>query len=190
MKKLLLLAVIFISYHISAQTPPAGSLFIQNYTPHFVGYVIWKSNMGSPATGCTPVLEARNIQNDLMMLAPAVNSSTPSEANYESNVNLGFAPNPTYPATPLIERVNINNNFNPPYNNTPSPIIATFSNLTTWTGMKIGITNTSGVNIGGYYFMGETCGSSTVATDLSAYPNPVVNGSYFSFGGATWAVFF
>ncbi|MEN4759697.1 hypothetical protein ABEG63_05090 [Chryseobacterium sp. C39-AII1] len=192
MKKLFLSLAVILSYSISAQTtlPPSGSLYIQNYTPHYVGYVIWKSNLGSPATGCTPNLEARNISNDLMMLKPTINASTPREANYESNMNTGFTTNPTFPDTPLIERVNINANFNPPYNTGPTTIIELFSGVTTWAGMKIGITNTSGVNIGGYYFLGASCGTSTIVTDFSAYTNPAVNASYFAFGGADWAVFF
>lgn len=190
MKKLFLSLTVILSYSISAQTPPAGSLYIQNYTPHYVGYVITKSDLSNPTTGCNPTLEARNISNDLIMLKPAINSFTPREANYESDMNTAFTPNPSFPDTPLIERVNINSNFDPPYNIIPSSTIGLYSGMTTWAGMKIGITNTSGVNIGGYYFLGASCGTSTIVTDFSAYTNPAVNASYFAFGGADWAVFF
>lgn len=189
MKKLLLLAVFMVSYCFSAQAP--GSIFIQNYTKNNIGYVIWKSTLGSPSTGCTPNLEARNTANDLIELPYTLDPNIPIQANYESNLNLGFVTHPVFASTPLIGRVIINGNYNPPFLFGPTAAIQVFSPLSTWTGIKLGVKDISGTAIGGYYTMGQTCGSSTIVDDLSvAYSSPVINGKYFTMAGATWVVLY
>lgn len=188
MKKMLLLAGLMVSYYFSAQA--SGSLFIQNYTKNNIGYVISKLNLGNTAGNCTPNLEARSSTNDLITLPYTLDPNVPVEANYESNLNLGFAPHPVYTSTPLIGRVIINGNYNPPFILSPTAPIVPFSAASTWSHIKFGVTDMSGTAIGGYYSMGQGCGATSVISDLSGYTNPAVNGLFFTMGGATWVVLY
>lgn len=188
MKKLLLLAGFLVSYCFSAQAP--GSIFIQNYTKNNIEYVISKLNLPNTAGNCTPNLEARSAPNGLIKLPYTLDPNVPVEANYEANVNLGFAPHPTYTSTPLIGRVIINANYNPPFIVAPSAPIVPFSAASTWSHIKFGVTDMSGTAIGGYYSMGQACGSTYPIPDLTGYTNPAVNGSFFTFAGATWIVLY
>lgn len=186
MKKTFLFAAALVSCCLSAQS--TGDFYIQNYSPHYIEFTLLRSNLGS--SNCNPTLEPRSTSNGLMKLSYSTNPGvTSTDALYGTNVNTTFAPNATYPATPLIGSWIVNSNYASPYTAT-TPVPPTFNLVTTYHGMKFGVQDVSGTNIGGYYFMGQTCGSTTIITDLSAYPSPVVNGSYFTFGGATWAVLF
>lgn len=191
MKKLLLLGAFVASYCISAQSPPSGTLYIQNYTPYYVEYHLIKSNLGSPTTGCTPLLEARDATNNLLKLAYTNDPSVSIDASYDKNVNNTFGFNAAVPVTPQVGRWVLNSNYAAPYT-APAPILATFSNFTTWTGIKFGVQDQSGVNAGGYYFMGQFCGTTTVISDLAGnvIPPSMGGATLFTVGGATWVVIF
>jgi len=189
MKKLFLLAVTAISGCLAAQN--AGSIFIENYTPHKIAYTLNKQNLTNVAGGCTPSLEARTVPNDLIWLPPSPNPGMDAiQANYESNLNLAFSPHPVYTSTPVIGRIIINSNYSPPYITAPSGPVVPFSAASTWSFIKFGVTDVAGNNIGGYYTMGQQCGSTTVVSDLSGYPSPAVNGSFFTLAGVTWVVLY
>jgi hypothetical protein len=189
MKKLFLLLVIVISGCMAAQN--AGSIFIENYTPHKIAYTLNKQNLTNVAGGCTPNLEARVAPNNLIVLPPSPNPGIEAiQANYESNLNLAFSPHPIYTSTPVIGRIIINSNYNLPYITAPYATVIPFSAATTYSFLKFGVTDVTGNNIGGYYTMGQQCGSTSVISDLSGYPSPVVNGSFFIMGGATWVVLY
>ena len=191
MKKLLLLGAFVASYCISAQSPAPGSVYIQNYTPYYVEYTLNKSNLGSPATGCTPSLEARDATNNLLKLGFTNNPSVSIDANYDKNVNNTFAFNAAVPTTPQVGRWIVNANYAAPYT-APSGVLATFSNLTTWTNIKFGVQDQSGVNAGGYYSMGNPCGSTTVISDISGsvIPSSMTGATLFTLGGATWIIIY
>ncbi|AZA52750.1 hypothetical protein [Chryseobacterium sp. G0201] len=191
MKKLLLLATFIASYCVSAQTPPPPPIYIQNYTPNYVEYNLIKSNLGSPTTGCTPNLEARTVTNNLLKLGYTNDPSVSIDANYDGNVNNTFAFNAAYPSTPQVGRWIANSNFAAPYY-APAGVLNVFSNVTTWTGIKFGVQDQSGVNVGGYYFLGQFCGSTTVYSDLTGnvIPPSMTDAVLFTVGGATWVVIF
>jgi len=186
MKKLLLLAVIFISCGLSAQTSP-GDLYIQNYTPHYIEYFIWRSNLSNPAGGCTPTLKPRATTGGLMKLSYSTNPGNLStDALHQFNVNTTFSANPAVLTTPIIGAWILNdlNTYT-----APAPILNTFSNVTTYHGVKFGVQDINGVNIGGYYSLGQECGG-PIIPDLSYNPSAVIGGSFFSFGGANWMILF
>jgi hypothetical protein len=187
MKKLSLLAGVFISYCLSAQSFPP--VYIQNYTPNYVEFTVYKANLGNPGGGCSPNLESRDATNNLLRLGFTNNPSVSTDANYDGNVNTTFAINPAVPTTPQIGRWILNSNFAAPFT-APAGPLTTFSMATTWAGIKFGVQDQSGVNTGGYYFMGQPCGSSTIVSDLtgSVIPSNMSGGSFFTAGGATWIV--
>ncbi|WP_312392953.1 hypothetical protein [Chryseobacterium sp.] len=189
MKKLFLLAVIFISYGLSAQTNP-GDLYIQNYTPHYIEYFIWRSNLSNTAGGCAPTLEPRAAASGgLMKLSYSTNpGNTSTDALHRANVNTTFSPNPDVPTTPVIGAWILNQNYANPYT-TASPILNTFSNVTSYHGVKFGVQDVNGVNIGGYYSLGQECGT-PIIPDLSYNPSAVISGTFFAFGGANWMILY
>lgn len=185
MKKLFLLAVTAVSGCLSAQ-----AFFMQNYTPHKIAYTLNKQNLTNVSGGCTPSLEARTAPNDHIWLPPSPNPGIdPLEAKYEKDLNAAFSPHLFYPSTPLIGRVIINSNYNLPYITAPSGAVTGFSNVTTYSFLKFGVTDVAGNNIGGYYTVGQQCGGALIP-DLSGYTSPVINASYFTFAGDTWVVFY
>ncbi len=176
------MAITAVSGCLSAQ-----SFIMQNYTPHKIAYTLNKQNLTNVSGGCTPTLEARTAPNDHIWLPPSPNPGIESlDAKYDSNLNLAFS---AIPPTPPIGRVIINSNYNPPYITAPSGPIAAFSGVTTYSFLKFGVTDVAGNNIGGYYTVGQQCGGAIVP-DLSGYPSPVINASYFTFAGDTWVVFY
>ncbi|WP_294249092.1 hypothetical protein [uncultured Chryseobacterium sp.] len=182
MKKLFLMAITAVSGCLSAQ-----SFIMQNYTPHKIAYTLNKQNLTNVSGGCTPTLEARTAPNDHIWLPPSPNPGIESlDAKYDSNLNLAFS---ATPPTPPIGRVIINSNYNPPYIVAPSGAVTGFSNVTTYSFLKFGVTDVAGNNIGGYYTVGQQCGGAVVP-DLSGYPSPAVNASYFTLAGDTWVVFY
>ena len=189
MKKIFLLAAAFVSFSLSAQSLPP--VYIQNYTPNYVEFTLNKSNLGNVGGGCTPTLESRDAINDLLKLGFTNNPSVSIDANYDGNVNNTFAFNTAVPTTPQVGRWVLNSNFAAPFT-APAGVLTTFSTATTWTGIKFGIKDQSGVNTGGYYYLGQFCGSSTVISDLTGVvvPSNMSGGAFFTAGGATWIVIY
>ncbi len=188
MKKISLIVACISSLFTLAQS--TGDFYIQNYTPHYIEFYLTKSNLTDPATNCSPTLEARSPTNGLLQLSYSPSPGvTSTDALYTANVNNTFATSPSFPTTPVVGSWIVNSNYASPYYS-PSPILNTFSNVTTYHGIKFGVQDVSGVNIGGYYFMGEGCNLPTITTDLTYDPAAVIEGSYFSFGGAKWVVLY
>jgi len=109
-----------------------------------------------------------------------------TDALHQFNVNTTFSANPAFPTTPIIGAWVLNdiNTYT-----APAPILNTFSNVTTYHGVKFGVQDINGVNIGGYYSLGQECGG-PIIPDLSYNPSAVIGGSFFSFGGANWMILF
>ncbi len=186
MKKLFLLAVLFISYGLSAQTNP-GDLYIQNYTPHYIEYFIWRSNLSNTAGGCAPTLAPRAATGGLMRLSYSTNPGyTSTDALHEFNVNTTFSPSTAFPTTPVIGAWILNSTTT---YTAPTPILNTFSNVTSYHGVKFGVQDVNGVNIGGYYSLGQECGT-PIIPDLSYNPSAVISGTFFAFGGANWMILY
>lgn len=187
MKKLLLLAAGLTSYFTFAQ-----ALHMQNLSPYNIEYTIWKSNLGSPSTGCTPFIESKLFVGSVPVLPASPNPGiTAVEATYDGNVNLSNSFNVSYPNTALIDGwifggTHYNLGANPPQQ---IPVI--FSNVTTWTGIKFSTSIPGGGTAGGYsMFIG--CGGPGNGVVNVSSPNPAVpfNGTLFTLAGDTWMVFY
>lgn len=181
MKKLILLSAFLSSAFFFSQ----GKLHLQNYTPNFIEYSLIKSNQGNPAGNCTPTLQSGP---GLSVLNFSTSTSVAVEALYEINVNSSNTFNAAYPDTPLISQWVLNSNFASPNNLPASPVPPIFSNVTEWNLIKFGVKDQSGTAIGGYYSLGYFCGNPTPITSLD--PSAVISGSFFTFGGDNWIVFF
>lgn len=182
MKKLFLLAAALVSYTISAQA--TNHLYIQNYSKHYVEYVVWKSNQANVVGGCSPSLQS-SPSGSISKLNFSPNPGiTPTEAFYDNNVNKSNTFNPAYPDTPLVDHWSVNGS----YPASPLPIPAVINTAAPqWSGIKFGIQDQMGTNIGGWYSLGQACGGA-LTSDLSANPNAVVNAKWFTLGGSTWIV--
>ncbi|WP_123912807.1 hypothetical protein [Chryseobacterium pennipullorum] len=181
MKKLLLMAGGLVSFGLSAQI--SGDLYIQNYTPHYVEYNIVRSNTASVTANCSPSIQSAP-STGLSKLTYSTNPGvTPAQAYYSDNINTSNTFNASFPDTPLINGWSINT--------APAifPVLPVLVAPTQWSGMKFGIQDTSGTNIGGFYWMGKSCGGPIVA-DLSSYTNAVVSGQYYTLGGASWFIIY
>ncbi|KAA0129878.1 hypothetical protein FY557_03980 [Chryseobacterium sp. SN22] len=186
MKKLLLLAAGCMSYFTFAQ-----GLHIQNLSPYNIEFTIWKSNLGSPTTGCNPGIESKLFVGTVPILPASPNPGiTAVEAYYDGNVNFSNTFNAAYPSTPLIDGWMFNGNH---YNlgaNPPQQIPVVFSSVTTWTGMKFSTSLPGGGTAGGYT-LNLGCGTNPSTVNVSS-PNPSTpfNGTLFTFGGDTWIVLY
>lgn len=187
MKKLLLLAAGLTSYFTLAQ-----ALHMQNLSPYNIEYTIWKSNLGSPGTGCTPLIESKLFVGNVPVLPASPNPGvTAVEATYDGNVNLSNNFNVAYPNTPLIDGWIFNGTH---YNlgaSPPQQIPVILSNVTTWTGSKFYLRTPAGAPIGGFsMFIG--CGGPANGSPNVSSSNPVVpfNAITFMLGGDTWMVFY
>ncbi|MDQ1160104.1 hypothetical protein QE422_000472 [Chryseobacterium sp. SORGH_AS 447] len=187
MKKLLLLAAGLTSYFTSAQ-----ALHMQNLSKYNIEFTIWKSNLGSPSTGCTPLIESKLVAGTVPILPASPDPGNIAvEAYYEGNVNLSNTFNPLYPDTPLIDGWIFNGTQ---YNlgvNPPQQIPVIFSNVTTWTGSKFYLRTPAGDPIGGFtMFIGCGGPSNGVPNVSSSDPAQPFNGTVFMLGGDTWMIFY
>ncbi len=181
MKKLILLAAFFSSFCISAQ-----DLYIQNYTDTVIQFVVWRLDPTNVAGNCSPNLQSASAGGMSTLTYAPVTNSVPSEAYYYENINTSNTFNASYPNTPLIDSWTYDSNYATPYTLPSNPVPAAFIAGSKWGGIKLGVQDQFGNNIGGYYSLGLNCGSTTPNTSFSG----VIQGSYFQFGGADWYVLF
>lgn len=181
MKKLILLAAFFSSFCISAQ-----DLYIQNYTDTVIQFVVWRLNPSNLAGNCSPNLQSTSSGGLSTLTYAPVANTVPSEAYYYGDINTSNTFNPSYPSTPLIDAWTYDNNYSTPYTLPSNPVPTAYITGSQWGGIKLGVQDHFGNNIGGYYSLGHFCGSTTPITAFSG----VIQGSYFQFGGADWYVLY
>ncbi|MFP3592037.1 hypothetical protein [Chryseobacterium sp. SIMBA_038] len=183
MKKLLLLATFAISFCASAQ-----DLYIQNYTDTVIQYVVWRLNPLNTSGNCiSPYLQSSSSVTGLSTLTYSTSPGAVSvDAFYSGDINTSNTFNPFYPQTPLIDTWTLDSNYSSPYTLPSNPVPAAAISGSKWGGIKLGVQDQSGNNIGGYYSMGYFCGSPTAVAGFSG----VINGTFFEAGGATWMVLY
>lgn len=186
MKKILSIAAFITSYCISAQS----AVNMQNYTGFQIEFSMHKSDRTNVSGGCSPIWDGTSTSTGLSILKESpIPMTTSADAYYPADLNKSNTFNPLYPSTPLIDRWIVDNNYTSPYF-VPGSIIPASSLVATSMGMKFGIRDpATGLAMGGYFPFGSAqCGYPPI-TDLSSQTN-IINGSYFTFGGDEWLVFF
>lgn len=183
MKKLLLLASFAVSFCVSAQ-----DLNIQNYTDTVIQYVVWRLNPLNTSVNCiSPYLQSSSSVTGMSTLTYSTSPGlVPVEALYSGNINTSNTFNPLFPQTPLIDTWTLDSNYANPYTLPSNPVPAAAISGSKWGGIKLGVQDQAGNNIGGYYSLGYSCGSPTALATFSG----VINGTFFEVGGATWIVLY